>query len=199
MSSAALVSLRRRDIARTADYRQTSNDSAVLQAVLDHGPVARSTIARLAGLSPAAVTRLSAELMDAGLLCESPQAAGPKAVGRPHVPVEIGTSRGVACGLHITGRYSTLALLDLRGHVIAEERLPHELRTGPRRVLSQAASRVPGFLARSGGAARRSALAWPSADGWTAPTASSWSTHVSAGTTCRPGNCLRTRPGCRSG
>jgi predicted NBD/HSP70 family sugar kinase len=151
MSSAALVSLRRRDIARTADYRQTSNDSAVLQAVLDHGPVARSTIARLAGLSPAAVTRLSAELTAAGLLRESPQAAGPKAVGRPHVPVEIDTSRSVACGLHITGRYSTLALLDLRGHVIAQERLPHDLRTGPRRVISQAARRVPEFLAQCGG------------------------------------------------
>ena len=151
MPSAALASVRRRDIARTADYRQTSNHSAVLQAVLDHGPVARSTIARLAGLSPAAVTRLSAELMAAGLVRESAQAAGPKAVGRPHVPVEIDTSRSVACGLHITGRYSTLALLDLRGRVIAQERLPHDLGTGPRRVISRAARRMPEFLAQWGG------------------------------------------------
>ena len=46
--SAALAPLRRGDIPRTADYRHTANDSAVLQAVLDHGPVARSTALSLA-------------------------------------------------------------------------------------------------------------------------------------------------------
>jgi predicted NBD/HSP70 family sugar kinase len=146
----AFAPVRRRDILRTADYRQTPNDSAVLQAVLDHGPVARSTIARLAGLSPAAVTRLSAELVTAGLLRESSQAAGPKGAGRPHVPVEIDTSRKVACGLHIALRQATLALLDLRGHVIAQERLPH-LDTDPRQVISRVSSRIPGFLAQHAG------------------------------------------------
>ncbi len=149
----ARAPVRRRDIARTGDHRQTSNDSGVLQAVLDHGPVARSTIARLVGLSPAAVTRLSAELITAGLLRESPAAstsraaAGPKAAGRPHVPVEIDTSRRVACGVHIAHSHSTLALLDLRGHVIAQERVPH-LGAGPRQVVLRAARRIPGFLAR---------------------------------------------------
>ena len=151
--SLARAPVRRRDISRTADHRQTSNDSAVLQAVLDHGPVARSTIARLVGLSPAAVTRLSTELVTAGLLRESPAAGGPKgvgapkAVGRPHVPVEIDTSRKVACGVHIALRHSTLALLDLRGHVIAQERMPH-LDADPRRVILRTASRIPEFLAQ---------------------------------------------------
>jgi predicted NBD/HSP70 family sugar kinase len=142
--------IRRRDISRTADHRQTSNGSAVLRAVLDHGPVSRSTIARLVGLSPAAVTRLSAELMTAGLLRESSAVAGPKPAGRPHVPVEIDTSGRVACGLHITLKYSTLALLDLRGRVIAEERLPHP-GTSPRQVVCRAAGRIPEFLAQYAG------------------------------------------------
>ena len=54
---AEVGSLRRSDIVRTVDYRQTSNAAAVLTATLDHGPVARSSVARLAGLSPAAVGR----------------------------------------------------------------------------------------------------------------------------------------------
>jgi predicted NBD/HSP70 family sugar kinase len=148
--SVDLATVRRRDIARTTDYRRTSNDSAVLQAVLDHGPVARSTVARLVGLSPAAVTRLSAELVAAGLVRECSHAAGPKAVGRPHVPVEIDTSRWIACGLHITVGYSTLALLDLQGNVIAQERLPH-LESGPGPVIARAASRFPELLAEHAG------------------------------------------------
>ncbi|HSZ40844.1 MAG TPA: ROK family protein [Trebonia sp.] len=147
--------LRRDDISRTTDYRHTSNGSAVLQAVLDHGPVARSTIARLVGVSPAAVTRLSADLITAGLLRESaPVAARPKPVGRPHVPVEIDTTRRAALGLHIALRHATLALLDLRGRVLASERIAHAdtgTGTGPRRVLSRLAARVPGFAAEHAG------------------------------------------------
>ena len=62
----AAVRLRRDDIRRTEDSRHTANASAVLQAAADHGPVARSTIARLGGLSPAAVSRLCADLTAAG-------------------------------------------------------------------------------------------------------------------------------------
>ena len=128
------------------DCRQTSNASAVLEAVLDHGPVARSTIARLAGLSPAAVSRLCTELVGAGLLRETSEGAGPKTVGRPHVPVEIDTGRWVACGLHIALRHATLALVDLRGRVLARELLAHTA-TDPRHVVARVARRLPEFLA----------------------------------------------------
>jgi predicted NBD/HSP70 family sugar kinase len=146
----ALAPLRRADIKRTEDSRHTSNASAVLQAAMDHGPVARSTIARLAGLSPAAVSRLCADLAAAGLLREVPEAAESKGVGRPHVPVEVDTGRRVACGLHIAVRYSTLALVDLRGRVIASERLDHA-GPGPEHVLPRIAGRLPGFLAEHAG------------------------------------------------
>lgn len=144
--SAALAPLRRGDISRTVDYRHTTNDSAVLQAVLDHGPVARSTVARLVGLSPAAVSRLSADLIVAGLLCESVQETGAKSVGRPHVPLQIDVSRRVALGLHIAFRHAVLAVLDLQGRVIAREQIPHQ-GTDPRRLMSRLAARIPGFVA----------------------------------------------------
>jgi predicted NBD/HSP70 family sugar kinase len=137
--------LRRADIRRSEDCRQTTNASAVLQAALDYGPVARSTIARLTGLSPAAVSRLCAELAAAGLLREVPEACGPKQVGRPHVPVEVDVGRRVACGLHIAVGHATLALVDLRGGVLARERLVHA-GADPRQVLLRVARRIPAFL-----------------------------------------------------
>jgi predicted NBD/HSP70 family sugar kinase len=146
----ALARLRREDIRRTDDCRHTTNASAVLQAALDHGPVARSTIARLAGLSPAAVSRLCTDLTAAGLLCEVPDAAGAKGVGRPHVPVEVDTGRRVACGLHIAARHATLSLVDLRGRVLARERLEHQA-ADPDRLLARVARRIPEFLAEHAG------------------------------------------------
>ena len=158
--------IRRRDIPRAAaDSRQTSNASAVLQAVLDHGPVARSTIARLAGLSPAAVTRLSADLVTAGLLRESAAAPGRKAAGRPHVPVEVDTGHRVALGLHLALRHSTLALLDLRGRVIAQQRMPHLDAADPRGVMLRAARRIPEFLAAHAGGRAPAGLG-VAAGGW---------------------------------
>jgi predicted NBD/HSP70 family sugar kinase len=147
------VRLRREDIRRTEDSRHTANASAVLQAAADHGPVARSTIARLGGLSPAAVSRLCADLTAAGLLREvreTPQAAAAKGVGRPHVPVAVDTSRRVACGVHIAVPYSTLALLDLRGRVVARERIEH-FGADPEQVLLRIARRIPGFLDQHAG------------------------------------------------
>lgn len=158
--------VRRRDIVRTSDCRQTANDSAVLRAALDHGPVARSTIARLAGLSPAVVTRLVADLIEAGLLRESEPVPSPRAqgAGRPHVPVEIDTTRRAVAGLHVAVRHATLALLDLRGRVIASERLDHA-DTEPRRLLRGLGRRIPEFTARHAGGRALSGLGVASG-GW---------------------------------
>jgi hypothetical protein len=138
--------VRRQDITRTVDHRQTFSAAAVLQAALDHGPVARSTVARLAGLSPAAVSRLCADLAGAGLLRDAPEAATARGVGRPHVPVDVDTGRRVACGVHLAMADATLAVLDLRGRIIARERLPlTDTRPGP--ALRGLAERIPRFVA----------------------------------------------------
>lgn len=139
--------LRRENIPSSGDGRRTSSASAVMLAALNHGPVARSTIARLTGLSPSAVTRQCSELLDVGLLRENTDARGPKGVGRPHIPLDVNGERHVVCGLHIGVSRVTLALVDLHGRVIARERIPHAKSADPDSVLSVAADRIPPFLA----------------------------------------------------
>lgn len=130
-------------------------------AVLDHGPVARSTIARLVGLSPAAVSRQCAELIRRGLLREVPDPDGGdgrgsqdghpgRPAGRPHVPVDVDAGGPVVCGVHIALRHATLALVDLRGGVVARERVPHDRGCEPDVVLSRLARRLPEFAAGAG-------------------------------------------------
>jgi hypothetical protein len=99
----------------------------VLRSVLEHGPVARSTIARLTGLSPASVTDYCARFTELGLIREAqaPRRAG--GVGRPHVPVDLDDSRFVVGGVHIAVRYTTVALLDLRGRVVVRRELKHRV------------------------------------------------------------------------
>ncbi|MCU1679587.1 MAG: family transcriptional regulator [Amycolatopsis sp.] len=122
----------------TRGARRGASAAAVLRAVLDHGPIARSTIARRTGLSPALVTGHSAELTKLGFLRELPEVAGPKVVGRPHVPVDLDTGRHVLGSLHIAVHHATVALLDVRGHILASHEEPHQS-LDPQRILSRAA------------------------------------------------------------
>jgi predicted NBD/HSP70 family sugar kinase len=114
--------------------------------VLQHGPVPRSTIARLTGLSPAAVSGHSAELIRLRLLREIPDTAKVKGIGRPHVPVDIDTSAYVVGAVHIALEHTTTAVLDVRGQVVAQARTPHR-GIGPDEVLEQAAQSLADLLA----------------------------------------------------
>jgi predicted NBD/HSP70 family sugar kinase len=118
----------------------------MLCAVLEHGPVARSTIARLTGSSPAAVTRQYGALAELGLVTEVAGTIAYNGIGRPHIPVDIDTDRHIVAGIHIAHDYCTLAALDLRGRVLTQTRLPHESRD-PERVLAAAGRRLVTFLA----------------------------------------------------
>lgn len=128
------------------DGRRVLSAAAVLRAVLDHGPVARSTIARLTRLSPAAVTRLTADLVELGLLSETERPVTRGGMGRPHIPLDIDTGRHLVGGIHIAHEYSTLTALDLRGRVRAQLRLPHA-GSDPSMVIAGLARAFTAFVA----------------------------------------------------
>ncbi|NUP22533.1 MAG: ROK family protein [Streptomyces sp.] len=134
-------------IPRVADRdRRRTSASVVLRSVLEHGPVARSTIARLTGLSPASVTDYCARFTELGLIREAAAPRRSKGVGRPHVPVDLDDSRFVVGGVHVAVPHTTVALLDLRGRVVAERELKHSGDTEPYGVLARAADGLAALL-----------------------------------------------------
>ncbi|MFD0022324.1 ROK family protein [Streptomyces sp. NPDC058382] len=142
--------LRRSDITATAPARRAAGTGSVFGAILDHGPVARSTVARLTGLSPASVTGHVGQLLARGLVRESAETSGPRGLGRPHIPVEIDTGSYLVAGAHIAVAHSTVSLMDLRGRIVAEDRQPHRTRD-PHRMLAQLAARLPRLTAAHAG------------------------------------------------
>lgn len=128
--------------------RRGASAAAVLRCVLDHGPIARSAIARATGLSPASVTGHSAELKRLGLIRERPDAARVSGVGRPHIPVDLDTGRYVVGSVHIAVPHTTTALVDLRGRIVARRRTPHA-DTDPSRVVARACDALTELLAQA--------------------------------------------------
>ncbi|MBP0448946.1 ROK family transcriptional regulator [Kitasatospora sp. RG8] len=147
------------DDRRIGDDRRDVNAAAVLRAVLDHGPIARSRVAALTGLSASAVSRQVVDLVQLGLLCERPELTGGGAgtVGRPQVPVDVDTGRLAVAGLHIGVPYTTFSLLDLRGNVLYRKELSNRGRTG-HAVLRPLLERLPRLLATVPGGRRVVAL-----------------------------------------
>jgi predicted NBD/HSP70 family sugar kinase len=152
----------------TGDGRRGQNAAAVLRAVLDHGPVARSTVGRLTGLSAAAVSRQLAELADLGLVRDRPVRPPRSAVGRPHVPVDLDVRSHVAAGVHIAVLHATLVLIDLRGRVLVQERVPHGPDRSAPAVLADLAARTAAFL-DAHGAGRRPLGVGVATGGWVDP------------------------------
>ena len=133
---------------------QPDGAAAVLRAALRRGPLARSTISRETGLSPAAVSRHAADLLALGLVYEPPDPPSAPRPGRPRIPLDIDTAHHLAAGVHIAIPQLTFSLTDLRGRVVAQEQAPR--RGTPAAVLQDIAAQLPGFLRRH--AAGRSVL-----------------------------------------
>ncbi|WP_033318260.1 ROK family transcriptional regulator [Streptomyces yerevanensis] len=113
----------------SGDGRREANAASVLRAVLDHGPVARSGIARLSGLSPAAVSRQCTDLARLGLVREVPELVAASGVGRPQIPVDLHTGETggpLVAGVHIGVPRSAFGLTDLRGTVLVRHDFRHD-------------------------------------------------------------------------
>ncbi|WP_249999116.1 ROK family transcriptional regulator [Actinoplanes sp. M2I2] len=135
---------RRGDLPPAGPRRSRDPAGAVLRAVLDHGPIARSTVARATRLSAASVSGVVTSLLDRGLVREVPEAAGPPGLGRPHVPLDLEPDRVAVLGAHIAVQHTTVALLDLRGRILARHRDPHDGRD-PATVLAALTARIAGL------------------------------------------------------
>src|SRR4051794_16214429 len=132
---------RRGDLPAVGARRPRGSAAEVLRAILDHGPIARSTVARACRLSAASVTGIVASLLDRGLVCEVPEAAGPPGNGRPHMPLDIEPGHVAVIGAHIAVPHTTVSLMDLRGRILDQRRDPHG-RRDPGEVLAALAARV---------------------------------------------------------
>lgn len=111
---------------------------AVALEVLLHGPLGRSEIARRLDLAPATLTRISTELISAGLLVEAPHAIK-RGAGRPSIPLDVVPDAHNFLGVKLSGDQIASAITDLRAEVIAYQEEPLHSRA-PSAVVDQITS-----------------------------------------------------------
>src|SRR5690606_5541015 len=95
---------------------------SVALAVLRHGPISRAELARRLGLSSPSLSRLTKELIKAGLVRERP-AEQRSATGRPALPLEIAGPVAHFIGIKIVAGAVYAVVTDLAGTVLDRRRL----------------------------------------------------------------------------
>lgn len=96
---------------------------SVALEVLLNGPISRSDIARRLDLSQGSLTRLSAPLINSGLLIEVEERTEGRA-GRPSRPLDVVADSQHFIGMKLTGDYVVGVTTDLRANVLASASRP---------------------------------------------------------------------------
>ncbi|MEV8438009.1 ROK family transcriptional regulator [Actinosynnema sp. NPDC051121] len=97
------------------------NLSVVLSHLRDHGPRSRARLAEETGLNKATVSSLVAELVERGLVGEGETERA--TVGRPGQIIRLGGEHVVAVGAEVNVGYLSVLVLNLRGQVVARQRV----------------------------------------------------------------------------
>lgn len=99
------------------------NTTAILELVRASGPLSRAEIARRLKLSGSTVTRLTAELIEAGLIVPEPE-PGASRGGRRPILLRFNRRAATVVGVDVGGTTTTAALADLDGHILERRSIP---------------------------------------------------------------------------
>jgi predicted NBD/HSP70 family sugar kinase len=122
------------------------NRRLVLNQLRRNGPMSRAAITAAVGLSPAAITFVTAELMEEGLLLERSAARG--GGGRRPVPLDIDYSSKLSIGFKVSVGRVTGVVTDLSTRLLADIEVPlpdHR----PETIVGVAASLVARLLTKA--------------------------------------------------
>jgi predicted NBD/HSP70 family sugar kinase len=117
---------------------------AVLQTLIEAGPMSRATLADRLGMSRAAISGLSRQLIEAGVLREAETAHDSSRLGRPSILLELDAGRGYFAGVSIEQDLCLMVLADLRGEILGQADLPFT--ADPETLAGRIGAALPGLL-----------------------------------------------------
>lgn len=127
-----------------------SNRRSVLAEILYHAPISRTEIAELTGLTGASVSRITRDLINAGLVRESTSTEPQKRSGRRLVELTLNPDGGYILGVGMNAFAQWISLSGLNNNIIAREELSLECLNDPETVLNVVMDKVEAMINKSG-------------------------------------------------
>ncbi|MFI6011399.1 ROK family protein [Streptomyces sp. NPDC051243] len=134
---------------------RSHNTALVLDLLRTAGPegISRLELAERTGLTPQAVSKITARLREDGLVAEAGRRASTG--GKPRTVLRLVPEAGHAVGVHLDRDELTAVLCDLTGAVVALRRTPLDLGAGAQTVVERAVREVGELVAGGGRGGRR--------------------------------------------
>ncbi|MCR5577117.1 MAG: ROK family transcriptional regulator [Oscillospiraceae bacterium] len=126
-----------------------NNRSAALRILHEKGEMSRKKLAEYMKLTPAAITKIAAEMLGEGLLREG-DAVTSGSVGRREIPVSLNVRCACALGMLINLRQAMLSAVWLDGTVIFSEEIPLAPRAGADETVEMLTRRLLALSAEYG-------------------------------------------------
>ncbi|WP_416069514.1 ROK family transcriptional regulator [Streptomyces sp. FL07-04A] len=121
----------------------------LLRAAGQNG-ISRLELAERTGLTPQAVSKITARLREEGLAAEAGRRASTG--GKPRTVLRLIPAAGHAVGVHLDRDELRAVLVDLAGTVVGERRVPLDLGAGAEAVLGAVVREAGALVRRAGGA-----------------------------------------------
>ena len=99
------------------------NRDIVLREIVSSQSISRTQIAQRTGLTGAAVSRITRELIDAGLIREGETVKVKGQVGRRNIGLEVVGNGAFVLGIALTANVQSISIGDSRGEIIAQRRI----------------------------------------------------------------------------
>lgn len=125
------------------------NRDLVLKLIVENKVLSRTDIAKQTGLTGAAVSRITRELIDAGLLKEGATIPLKGRAGRRNVILELSEDGAYVLGITLTGNVRSVSIANCRGDVIAHDNVRLLDLENPRATLKQVAKVAIALLAKT--------------------------------------------------
>jgi predicted NBD/HSP70 family sugar kinase len=129
---------------------RSPNSNRIAALVLANGAMSRTQLCDVTGLTGAAVSRITRDMISAGFLCEGPEVIAAKRAGRREVMLKIAEDYRHVLALTITGNRRTLVLAKASGRIIEEIDLIDVSLTDPVVALQTFSDRARECLAAHG-------------------------------------------------
>ncbi|MBE3580632.1 MAG: ROK family transcriptional regulator [Thermoanaerobacteraceae bacterium] len=137
----------KRNEAGNLQHLKKLNRLVVLNTIRQHGSLSRKQLAKLTGLTPAAMTGIVRELVETGYVTEI--GLGKSARGRRPVRLELNPSAGFVVGVEITRQRTTVGIVNLGAQPVVIKRLSIAMEE-PRLGLERLAEETRNLIMSSG-------------------------------------------------
>jgi glucokinase-like ROK family protein len=126
----------------------TQVEANVLDIIRNQGPLSRTDLSAVLGMSRASLTAIVGSLLSSHLLVEVGQ--GKSEGGRPPLLLDVNSDLGYIAGVDIGATSIDLALANFKGEVLVRYSEPADVRQGPEPLLGHVCELVAAMLAKRG-------------------------------------------------